>query len=138
MTVYLFHEWYSERSNFIVSEQKAAMSIRALPKPVFVEQQEPEPFIPEVIPKNARDAEADANEEIPDLPDPDVEDVSLLSIRTLPKPDYVEQQEPDPFKPEIIPKNASDADADADADASEEIPDLPPPDTEDVSLLSYH
>ena len=132
MTVYLFHEWYSARSNFIVSEQKAAMSVRALPKPVFVEQQEPEPFIPEVIPMNARGAEADADEEIPDLPDPDVEDVSLLSIRTLPKPDYVEQQQPDPFKPEIIPENAHDA------DAGEEIPDLPPPDTEDVSLLSYH
>ena len=77
MTVYLFHKWYSERSNFIVSEQKAAMSIRALPKPVFVDQQEPEPFIPEVIPKNASDA--DAGEEIPDLPPPDTEDVSLLS-----------------------------------------------------------
>ena len=132
MTVYLFHEWYSARNSFIVSEQKAAMSIRALPKPVLVEQQEPEPFIPKVIPNNVRDAEADADEEIPDLPDPDIQDVSLLSIRTLPKPNYVEQQEPDPFKPETIPKNVSDA------DVGEEIPDLPPPDTEDVSLLSYH
>ena len=99
------------------------MSIRALPKPVSVEQQEPEPFKPEIIPINARDADAD--EEIPDLPPPRTGDVSLLSIRTL----YVEQQDPETFKPEVIPKNSRDAAA----GEEEEIPDLPPPPTEDVS-----
>ena len=104
------------------------MSIRALPKPVSVEQQEPEPFKPEIIPMNARDADAD--EEIPDLPPPDTQDVSLLSIRTL----YVEQQDTETFKPEIVPKNSRDAAA----NEAEDVPDLPPPDTQDVSLLSYH
>ena len=56
------------------------MSIRALPKPEYVEQQEGEPFVPEMIPKKTRDADAGMPKEVPDLPDPDTEDVSLLTF----------------------------------------------------------